>query len=164
MCCTKKLFSTYGVKILEKYLWQCTFFSKVACWRAATLLKLTSFTRNFKGFWPQIQNSCKFWKSFVKKTIFCRTLRADFFYLSNHLRKFWEYFNSILTSYCTASVRHCVLFLLTLTKSRLTSYVYIWLARNSVCLLKHKQTWPEKAVYFDEFSKWGKKKGHCLTN
>ena len=58
-CCTKKLFSTCGVKILEKYLWRCTFFSKVACWRPATLLKLTSFTGNFKGFWPQIQNMCK---------------------------------------------------------------------------------------------------------
>ena len=32
-CCTIKLFSTCGVKILEKYLWRCTFFSKVACWR-----------------------------------------------------------------------------------------------------------------------------------
>ena len=78
---------------------------------------------------------------------FCRTLRADFFYLSNHLRKFWEYFNSILTSYCTASVRHCVLFLLTLKKTRLAIYIYIWLPRNSAYVLKHKQTWPEQAVY-----------------
>ena len=28
---TKKLFSISGVKILEKYLRRCTFFSKVAC-------------------------------------------------------------------------------------------------------------------------------------
>ena len=78
---------------------------------------------------------------------FCRTLRADFFYLSNHLRTFWEYFNSILTSHCTASVRHCVLFSLTLKKTRLAIYVYIWLPRNSACVLKHKQTWPEQTVY-----------------
>ena len=31
----QELFSTCGVKILEKYLWQCTFFSKVAWWRLA---------------------------------------------------------------------------------------------------------------------------------
>ena len=59
-CCTKKLFSTCGIKILEKCLGRCTFFSNAACWRRATLLKLTSFTGNIKGFWPQIQNSCKF--------------------------------------------------------------------------------------------------------
>ena len=46
-CCTKKLFSsTYGVKIFEKYLWRCTFSSKVACWRPATL----HFTLSFKSF------------------------------------------------------------------------------------------------------------------
>ena len=78
---------------------------------------------------------------------FCRTLRADFFYLSNHLRKFWEYFNSILTSYCTPNVRHCVLFPLTLKKTRLAIYLYIWLPRNSACVLKHKQAWREQAVY-----------------
>ena len=88
-CCTKKLFSTCGVKILEKYLWRCTFFSKVACWRPATLLKLTSFTGNFKGFWPQIQNTCKFKESFLKKTFFAEHF-AGFSYLSNHLRKFWH--------------------------------------------------------------------------
>ena len=68
-------------------------------------------------------------------------------YLSNHLQKFWEYFNSILTSYCTASVKHCMLFLLTLKKTCLTIYVYIWLPRNSTCILKYKQTWPEQAIY-----------------
>ena len=78
---------------------------------------------------------------------FRRTLRADFFYLSNHLRKFWEYFNSILTSYCTASVSYCMLFLLVLKMTRLASYVYIWLPRNSACVLKYKQTWLEQAVY-----------------
>ena len=57
-CCTKKLFSTCGVKILEIYLWQWTFFSKVACWRLATLLKLKEFDQKYrtaansrKAFW-----------------------------------------------------------------------------------------------------------------
>ena len=125
---TKKLFSISGVKVLEKCLWWCTFLSKVACWRPTTLLKLTSLTGYFKGFWPQIQNSCKF-------------------YLSAHLQKFWECFNSILTSYCKASVMHCMLFAVTLKKTGLGIYVYIWLPRNSACVLKHKQTWPEQAVY-----------------
>ena len=77
-CCTKKLFSTCGVKILEKYLWQCTFFSKVACWRPATWLKLASLTGNFKGFWPQIQSSCKFYKRFLKKTFFAEHFTLTF--------------------------------------------------------------------------------------
>ena len=146
-CCTKKLFSTCGVKILEKYLWRCTFFSKVAYWRPETLLKLTSFTGNFKGFCPQIHRTAVKFEKLFQEHLFCRTLRADFFYLSNHLQKFWQYLNSMLTSHCTASVRHCVLFSLTLKKTCLAIYVYIWLPRNSACVLKHKQTWPEQAVY-----------------
>ena len=80
-------------------------------------------------------------------TLFRRTLRADFFTLSNLLRKFWEYFNCILTFYCTASIRRLVLFPLTLKKTRLVIYVHIWLPRNSACALKHKQTWREQALY-----------------
>ena len=113
---------------------------------------MTCFTVSFKGFWLQVQNSCKFLKSLVKKTTFCRTIRADFLFL-NHLLKFWEYFNSILTSYCTAIVWHCMLFLLTLKKTCLSIYLYIWLPRNSACGLKHKQTWPEQAVYL--WDVWG---------
>ena len=73
-----------------------------------------------------------------KEHFLCKTLCADFFYLLTHLRKFWEYFNSILTSYCKASVKHCMLFPLTLKKTCLRVYVYIWLPRNSTCVLKHK--------------------------
>ena len=148
-CCTKKLFSTCGVKILEKYLWRCTFFSKVACWRPETLLKLTSFTGNFKGFCPQIhRTAANFRKAFWRTLFFAENFALTFsIFQIIYLRKFWEYFNSILTSHCTASVRHCLLFSLTLKKTRLTIYVYIWLPRNSSCVLKHKQTWPEQAVY-----------------
>ena len=131
-CLYKKLFSISGVKVLEKYLWQCTFFSKVACWRPAKLLKLTSLKGNFKAFW---------------RTLFLPNTSRWFFYLSTHLQKFWECFNSILTSYCKASVIHCMLFAVTLKKTGLGIYVYIWLPRNSACVLKHKQTWPEQAVY-----------------
>ena len=88
-----------------------------------------------------------------EENYFWRTLGPNFFYLSNHVRKFWGYFNSILTSYCTASVRHYVLYImhyLTLKKTRLAIYVYIWLPRNSACVVKRKQTWPEQAVYAKE--------------
>ena len=54
VCCTKKLFPICRVKIFGKYLWWCTFFSNVACWRLETLLKLTSFIGNLKGFFPQV--------------------------------------------------------------------------------------------------------------
>ena len=81
----------------------------------------------------------------MTNNIFCRILCADFFNLSNLLRK--EYFNSILASYYTASARRCVLFPLTLKKTRFTIYVHIWLPGNSACILKHKLTWLEQAVY-----------------
>ena len=109
-CCAKKLFSTCGAKILEKHLWRCTFFSNVACWRPAALLKLTSFIGNFQRILTTNTEQLQILEKLFKEHFFCRTLCADFVYLSNHLRKFWEYYNSILTSYCTASVRHYVLF------------------------------------------------------
>ena len=125
------------------------FFSKVACWRPETLLKLTSFTGNFKGFCPHIyRTAANFRKAFWRTLFFAENFALTFsIFQIIYLRKFWEYFNSILTSHCTASVRHCLLFSLTLKKTRLTIYVYIWLPRNSSCALKHKQTWPEQAVY-----------------
>ena len=52
-----------------------------------------------------------------------------------------------MTFYCTASVWHCVLFLLTLKKTHPAIYVYICLPRNSACVVKRKQTWPEQAVF-----------------
>ena len=145
-CCTKKLFSTCGVKILEKYLWRCTFFSTAACWRPEALLKLTLLQVILKDFAHKYTEQLQILEKLFEEHFFCRTLRADFFYLSNHLRKFWEYFNSILTSYCTASVTHCMLFPLTLKKTGLAIYIYIWPSRNCACILKHKQTWPEEAV------------------
>ena len=77
VCCIKKLFSTCWVKILEKYLWRCTFFSNVACWRPATLLKLTSFAGYFKGFWPQTEQ-LQILEKLFEEHFFCRTLCADF--------------------------------------------------------------------------------------
>ena len=146
-CFTKKLFSTCGVKILEKYLWRCTFFSKVACWRPATWLKLASLTGNFKGFWPQIQSSCKFYKRFLKKTFFAEhfTLAFSIFQL------IYESFQSISilfwhpTAQQVSGIACC--FLSPWNSSRFGISVYIWLPRNSACVLKHKQTWPEQAVY-----------------
>ena len=84
-------------------------------------------------------------KAFWRKVFFAEHFALTF-YLSNHL----QYFNSILTSYCTASVWHCVLFLLTLKKTHLAIYVCICLPRNSTCVVKRKQTWPEQAAYSDE--------------
>ena len=81
MCCTKKLFSTCEVKILEKYLWWCTFFSKVACWRPETLLKLTSFIGNLKGFCPQIHRKAANFRKAFWRALFCWTLRTAFFCL-----------------------------------------------------------------------------------
>ena len=109
-----------------------------------------------------------------KEHFLCKTLCADFFYLLTHLRKFWEYFNSILTSYCKASVMHCMLFAVTLKKTGLGIYVYIWLPRNSACVLKHKQTWPEQAVYWahawnaqqimiNSLRKWAMKHSYTCT-
>ena len=106
-CCAKKLFSTCRVKILEKYLWWCTFFSKVECWRPATLLKLPSLTGNFKGFDHKYRTAANFRKAF-EGHLFCRTRRADYCYLSTHLQKFWEYFNSFLIAYRTASVNQAL--------------------------------------------------------
>ena len=104
-CFTKKLFSTCGVKILEKYLWRCTFFSKVACWRPATWLELASLTGNFKGFWPQIQSSCKFYKRFLKKTFLQNTSRWLFLSFNSFtkvFRVFQFYFDTLLHSKCQA--------------------------------------------------------------
>ena len=74
-----------------------------------------------------------------EENFFCRTLR--WLFLS------FKSFTKVLTSYCTASIRDCVLLPLTLKKTRLAIYVYIWLPRKSACVLKHKQTLPEQAVY-----------------
>ena len=143
VCCTKKLFSTCGIKILEKYLWRCTFFSKVACWRPETLLKLTSFTGNFKGFCPQIhRTAANFWKAFWRTLFLQNTSRwlfLSFKSFTNVLRVFQFYFDITLHSKCQA--------LRAWKKTFLAIYVYIWLPRNSACVLKYKQTWPEQAVY-----------------
>ena len=138
-----------GSKSLKNTSGSVHFFSKVAGWRPETLLKLTSFTGNFKGFCPQIhRTAANFRKAFWRTLFFAENFALTFsIFQIIYLRKFWEYFNSILTSHCTASVRHCLLFSFTLKKTRLTIYVYIWLPRNSTCVLKHKQTWPEQAVY-----------------
>ena len=122
------------------------FKSKVACWRPAILLKLASLTGNFKGFWAQIQNSFKFKKRFLKNTFFAEHFALIFLSFNSFtkvLRVFRFYFYILLQ----ASVTHCMLFPLTLKKTRLGIYVYIWLPRISACVLKHKQTWPEEAVY-----------------
>ena len=80
-----------------KNLWWCSFSSKRACCRPATLLKFTTFRGNFKEFWSQIQNRCTFYKSYLKNTSFHRTLVDYHFYLSIHLRMFWEFVDLILT-------------------------------------------------------------------
>ena len=105
-CCTKKPFSTYGIKILEKYLWLCTFFSKVACWRPETLLRLTSFTGNFKGFCLQIHrtstNSRKaLWRKLFLQNTSC-WLFLSFKSFTKVLRVFQFYFDIPLHSKCQA--------------------------------------------------------------
>ena len=146
-CCTKKLFSTCGVKILEKYLWRCTFFSKVACWRPETLLKLTSFTGNFKGFCPQIHRTAANFRKAFWRTLFLqntsRWLFLSFKSFTKVLRVFQFYFDILLHRKCQTLLVVSSL----LKKTRLAIYVYIWLPRNNACGLKHKQTWPEQAFY-----------------
>ena len=106
VCCTKKLFSTCGIKILEKYLWRCTFFSKVACWRPETLLKLTSFTGNFKGFCPQIHRTAANFRKAFWRTLFLqntsRWLFLSFKSFTKVLRVFQFYFDIPLHSKCQA--------------------------------------------------------------
>ena len=80
-----------------KNLWWCSFSSKRPCCRRTTLLKFTTFRGNFKEFWSQIQNRCTFYKSYLKSTSFHRTLVDYHFYLSIHLRMFWEFVDLILT-------------------------------------------------------------------
>ena len=59
---------------------------------------------------------------------------------------FWVIFtSSILTSYCTATVRHCVLFFSHADSPR--NLCLYFLPRNSACVLKCKETLPEQPVY-----------------
>ena len=91
-CCTKKLFSTFRVKILQKYLWQCTFFSKVACWRPEAWLKLTSFTGDFKGFCPQIQRATANFRKAFWRTLFLQNTSC---WLFSIFQIIYESFESI---------------------------------------------------------------------
>ena len=77
---------------------------------------------------------------------FCRTLRADFFTFQLIYKSFESV--SILFWHPTAKqVSYIACCLLSRWKRLVSEYVYIWLPRNSACVLKHKQTWPEQAVY-----------------
>ena len=111
-CCAKKLFSTCRVKILEKYLWWCTFFSKVECWRPATLLKLPSLTGNFKGFDHKYRTAANFRKAFWRTLVLQNTscwLLLSFNSFTKVLRVFQFFFDSLPHSKCQSSTTCCFL-------------------------------------------------------
>ena len=116
--------------------------------KMATLLKLTSFTGNFKGFCPQIHRTAANFRKAFWRTLFLqntsRWLFLSFKSFTKVLRVFQFYFDILLHRKCQTLLVVSSL----LKKTRLAIYVYIWLPRNSACVLKHKQTWPEQAVYW----------------
>ena len=93
-------------KSFKKYLWQCTFFSKVACWRPETLLKLTSFTGNFNGFCPQIHRTAANFRKAFWRTLFLQNtsswLFLSFKSFTKVLRVFRFYFDIPPHSKCQA--------------------------------------------------------------
>ena len=115
--------------------------------KMATLLKLTSFTGNFKGFCPQIHRTAANFRKAFWRTLFLqntsRWLFLSFKSFTKVLRIFQFYFDILLHRKCQTLLVVSSL----LKKTRLAIYVYIWLPRNNACGLKHKQTWPEQAFY-----------------
>ena len=95
-----------GSKSLKKYLRRCVCFSKVACWRPETLLKLTSFTGNLKGLCPQLHRTAANFRKAFWRTLFLqntsRWLFLSFKSFTNVLRVFQLYFDIPLHSKCQA--------------------------------------------------------------
>ena len=101
--CTKKLFSTCGVKILEKYLWRCTFFSKAACWRRQHYYNWLILQVILNDFAHEYRTAANFRKAFWRKLFLQNTLRWHFLSFkpfTKVLRVFLFYFDIPLHSKC----------------------------------------------------------------
>ena len=110
----KAVLYTCGVKIIEKYLWWCTFFSKVACWRPAALLNWLLLQVILEDFDHRSR------KAFWRTLLFLQNTSCWLILSFKSFTKVFSVFQFSFDSYCTASVRHCVLFPLTLKKTNLT--------------------------------------------
>ena len=95
-----------GSKSLKNTSGSVHFFSKVAGWRPETLLKLTSFTGNFKGFCPQIHRTAANFRKVFEEHFFLQNtlpwLFLSFKSFTNVLGVFQFYFDITLHSKCQA--------------------------------------------------------------